>query len=92
MAPAGSTITPLAAALATVVSGALAAQASSQYVVPPANLKAALYAPWAHSHWVWLDGDTDNQVRAAGVRLRSISSPMICRGGDACPPERGSCA
>ncbi|KAL5473375.1 hypothetical protein EMCRGX_G027852 [Ephydatia muelleri] len=31
------------------------------YVVPPANLRGALYAEWAHYHWVWLSSDRANQ-------------------------------
>jgi len=33
--------------------GIVATAAEGALVVPPAHLKAAEYAEWAHSHWIW---------------------------------------
>eukprot|EP00731_Ephydatia_muelleri_P029081 Em0020g725a len=39
----------------------MSAELVNCYVVPPADLRSALYAEWAHYHWVWLSSDRANQ-------------------------------
>ena len=34
-----------------------------QYVVAPIDAPKALYADWAHKHWVWLNKNVQNQER-----------------------------
>jgi hypothetical protein len=31
------------------------------YIVPPVSLPKALYADWAHKHWVWINAAHQNQ-------------------------------
>lgn len=50
------------------------------YLIPPAHLTSAPYAPWAHSHFVWLDSSQSNQANVSAY-IADYAAHNITVGG-----------
>jgi alpha-glucosidase (family GH31 glycosyl hydrolase) len=64
-----------AAALLALASAPTSASAAS-FVVAPARLAAAPYAAWAHSHFVWAEGEPNSsavEALVAGYAARNVT-------------------
>lgn len=66
----------------SVLALASARRSSELFVVPPPKdlIAAAPYAPWAHSHMVWLSSDRSNQANVSAY-VASYAANNITVGG-----------
>jgi len=63
-----------------VLLGVVCALAANEAVVPEAQLPAATYHRWAHSHWVWAHHNVGNQTNCENL-IKDYTSRGIKVGG-----------